>query len=460
MYLLDPNRGTRRRNIMRDKVVHARRLAREGWEATSHDLVNRSRGLAAAARSRLSPDDADDWVIEQRVRAALGRVVSHPSAVAVNASEGRVTLSGPVLADEVEGLLACARKVRGVEEVQNRLAVHESGEHVPALQGGRTPTGTESEPRHENWTPSLRLLASLGGGGLVIWGLERGGVLGAAADAVGLALFARGITNTPLDRLVGLGGGRRAVDLQKTVTIHAPADRVFAFLTEWERWPQWMSHVREVSGRGTVRGRARSHGLVDGPLGVPVAFEVATALHVPLDVFVVRKLGLPSHPELAIGAIASGGVRLVDESALRRFGVTDSQLAAVSTAEERELERRERLYRDKLPSPDLRGRTLILIDDGLATGASMAAAATAVRAQGPARIVVAVPVAARETCDAFAEMVDEVVCAATPEPFNAVGLWYEDFSQTSDEEVHELLVRAARELPGNGVEMEHVDPTR
>jgi len=194
--------------------------------------------------------------------------------------------------------------------------------------------------------------------------------------------------------------------------------------------------------------------------GVPVAFEVATALHVPLDVFVVRKLGLPSHPELAIGAIASGGVRLVDESAVRRFGVTDSQLAAVSAAEERELQRRERAYRDRLPSPDLHGKTVILVDDGLATGASMAAAATAVRAQDPTRIVVAVPVAARETCDAFVEMVDEVVCAATPDPFNAVGLWYEDFSQTSDKEVHELLERAARELPGNGIEMEHVDPTR
>ena len=194
--------------------------------------------------------------------------------------------------------------------------------------------------------------------------------------------------------------------------------------------------------------------------GVPVAFEVATALHVPLDVFVVRKLGLPSHPELAIGAIASGGVRLVDESAVRRFGVTDSQLAAVSAAEERELERRERAYRHRLPSPDLHGKTVILIDDGLATGASMAAAATAVRAQDPARIVVAVPVAARETCDAFGEMVDELVCAATPEPFNAVGLWYEDFSQTSDEEVHQLLERAARELPGNGLQMETVDPTR
>lgn len=194
--------------------------------------------------------------------------------------------------------------------------------------------------------------------------------------------------------------------------------------------------------------------------GVPVAFEVARALHVPLDVFVVRKIGLPAHPELAIGAIASGGVRLVDESAVRRFGVTESQLAAVSAAEERELERRERAYRDRLPSPDLHGKTVILIDDGLATGASMAAAATAVRAQDPGRVVVAVPVAAPETCEAFQDMVDQVVCGATPEPFHAVGLWYEDFSQTSDQEVHELLERAARELPGHGAEMEHVDPTR
>jgi putative phosphoribosyl transferase len=176
--------------------------------------------------------------------------------------------------------------------------------------------------------------------------------------------------------------------------------------------------------------------------GVPVAFEVSEALHAPLDVFVVRKLGLPAHPELAIGAIASGGVRIVDEAALRRFGVTDEQLAAVAVGEERELDRRERQYRDGLPSPDVTGKTVILIDDGLATGATMAAAATALRAEHPARLVVAVPVAAAETCEAFQRLVDEVVCGATPEPFHAVGLWYEDFSQTSDEEVRDLLARA------------------
>ena len=182
--------------------------------------------------------------------------------------------------------------------------------------------------------------------------------------------------------------------------------------------------------------------------GVPVAFEVARALRVPLDVFVVRKLGLPAHPELAMGAIASGGVRVLDRAAVTRFGVTDEQLAAVAANEERELERRERRYRDGLPSPDLQGKTVILVDDGLATGSTMAAAASAIAAQRPARLVVAVPVAALETCRAFRDIVDEIICGATPDPFVAVGLWYEDFSQTSDDEVHELLARAARELPG------------
>jgi predicted phosphoribosyltransferase len=179
--------------------------------------------------------------------------------------------------------------------------------------------------------------------------------------------------------------------------------------------------------------------------GVPVAYEVARALGAPLDVFVVRKLGFPTHPELAMGAIASGGVRVVDDRLIRDFGITDAELAAVAREEERELERREQRYRDRRPFPDVRGRTVILVDDGLATGSTMRAAAAALRAQGPKRVVVAVPVAAAETCDEFRGEVDDVVCAITPRPFHAVGLWYEDFSQTSDEEVHELLSRANRQ---------------
>jgi predicted phosphoribosyltransferase len=179
--------------------------------------------------------------------------------------------------------------------------------------------------------------------------------------------------------------------------------------------------------------------------GVPVGFEVASALAAPLDVFVVRKLGLPWHEELAMGAIASGGVNVLDRRLIRVAGVSDAELARVIASEEAELHRRERLYRGDRAFPDVRGRTVILVDDGLATGATMRVAVEALRLEGPARIVVAVPVAAPETCEAFRDVADEVVCAATPEGFEAVGQWYADFSQTTDETVHELLERARRD---------------
>jgi predicted phosphoribosyltransferase len=177
--------------------------------------------------------------------------------------------------------------------------------------------------------------------------------------------------------------------------------------------------------------------------GVPVAFEVARELGAPLDVFVVRKLGMPGHEEYAIGAIASGGVRILNEEAIRGFGVTDAEIDAVTAEEQMELERRERRYRDGRPAPDVRGKTVILVDDGLATGSTMRAAVEALREEGPARLVVAVPTAAPETCEDIASLVDEMVCAMTPEPYYAVGLWYDDFGQTTDEEVHDLLAIAA-----------------
>jgi len=177
--------------------------------------------------------------------------------------------------------------------------------------------------------------------------------------------------------------------------------------------------------------------------GVPVGYEVAKEIRAPLDVFVVRKLGVPGHEELAMGAIATGGVLVLDEGLLRTLGIDRAELERAVTREAQELERREQAYRDDRAPPDLEGKTVILVDDGLATGSTMHAAATAVRRQNPARIVVAVPVAAAETCDAFRDVVDEIVCGVTPRPFHAVGLWYDDFSQTSDDEVRELLARAA-----------------
>jgi putative phosphoribosyl transferase len=177
--------------------------------------------------------------------------------------------------------------------------------------------------------------------------------------------------------------------------------------------------------------------------GVPVAFEVAHALRAPLDIFLVRKLGVPGHEELAMGAIATGGVRVLNEDVVNYLRVPGEVIDAVAADELRELERRERTYRGDRPAPDVKGKAVILVDDGLATGSTMRAAAAALRRQEPARIVVAVPVSAPQTCDEYRMGVDEIVCAVTPEPFHAVGQWYADFSQTTDEEVRELLARSA-----------------
>lgn len=177
--------------------------------------------------------------------------------------------------------------------------------------------------------------------------------------------------------------------------------------------------------------------------GVPVAHQVAKTLNAPLDIFLVRKLGVPGQEELAMGAIASGGTVVLNPEVVRQIPGAQPLIDSVKLRELRELERRERAYRGDRAHPDVRDQTVILVDDGLATGASMRAAAKALRAWQPAKVVVAVPVAARSTCDSFRDLVDEVVCISTPEPFYAVGLWYEDFSETTDEEVRELLGSAS-----------------
>ena len=187
--------------------------------------------------------------------------------------------------------------------------------------------------------------------------------------------------------------------------------------------------------------------------GVPVAYEVARALAAPLDVFVVRKLGVPGHPELAMGAIASGGTCVLHDEVISLLGVAKEDVELAVLREGRELLRRERIYRRGRPPLEVAGQTVILVDDGLATGASMRAAIRALRLREPARIVAAVPVAAPETCAAISEEADEAVCAATPRDFHAVGFWYDDFSQTTDAEVRALLEASSGsslELESNG----------
>ena len=176
--------------------------------------------------------------------------------------------------------------------------------------------------------------------------------------------------------------------------------------------------------------------------GVPVGFEVAEALRVPLDVFIVRKLGVPGQPEYAMGAIATGGVRVLNDSVVRMLDIDSADIEAITLSEQDELARRELLYREGRPAPEVGSHTLLVVDDGLATGSTMRVAVQALRALRPTRIVVAVPTASAETCEQMRSEADEVVCLQTPEPFRAVGLWYEDFSQTSDDEVRELLAHA------------------
>ncbi|HEY7411240.1 MAG TPA: phosphoribosyltransferase [Vicinamibacteria bacterium] len=183
--------------------------------------------------------------------------------------------------------------------------------------------------------------------------------------------------------------------------------------------------------------------------GVPVAFEVASALRAPLDVFLVRKLGAPGHEELAMGALATGGVRVLNDEVVRGLGIPEHVIEEVARREGEELRRRETAYRGGRPPADLAGKTVVIVDDGLATGSTMKAAVRALRAQGPARVVVAVPVAAASTCAEMRNEADDVVCGATPSPFHAVGQWYGDFTQTTDDEVNALLARAERP-PVNG----------
>lgn len=178
--------------------------------------------------------------------------------------------------------------------------------------------------------------------------------------------------------------------------------------------------------------------------GVPVGYEVASELHAPLDVFSVRKLGVPGREELAMGAIGSGGARVINVDVVESLGIPESEIERVAARELEELARREHAYRDDRPYPNLEGRTVIVVDDGLATGASMVAASCALRKRKPAKLVVAVPVGPADTCALMRRYADDVVCASTPERFEGVGLWYEDFTQTTDDEVRELLARRTR----------------
>jgi uncharacterized membrane protein len=275
-YLLDPNLGRRRRAYLRDQAVRARHLASDCMETTGRDLRNRAIGVAAETRARLRREEVSDEVLAERVRAAMGRLVSHPHAIHVLALDGRVTLTGPILAREEDQFLATVSHVRGVRGVENLLVRHQKSGDVPALQG-------ESDRPHRygtaraNWPPTTRVLAGATGGALTWYGAARRGAAGTALAIGGLGLLARAVTNLRTDRLTGMGAGRRAIELRKTIHIAAPPGEVYAFCITYENWPRFMQHVHEISGDEW----SQTHWVVDGPGGMPVSWDAVVTQFVP-----------------------------------------------------------------------------------------------------------------------------------------------------------------------------------
>lgn len=286
MYLFDPDRGKRRRSLIRDKGVHVLFSAEELLDVGARDLGHRTSGLVADLKSRLSQELPSDEVLVARVRSKLGRYVSHPRAIVVQANVGDVTLSGPILANEAPILLKAIGAMPGVLHVENRLTIHERADQIPALQRGVQRFGESPEFMQRNWAPGPRLLATTAGALLAVLGLSQRRALGALLSLAGLSLVARGVSNRQLQDLVGVAP-RKGIFVQKTLTINAPLERVYAFWAHFaENFPRFMSHVRQIRDLGT----GRSVWKVAGPAGVGVEWEAEITKQVPNRVLAWRSL--------------------------------------------------------------------------------------------------------------------------------------------------------------------------
>jgi uncharacterized membrane protein len=284
MYLLDPRGGRRRRSLVRDKLVKAAHDTGGAVEVTARDVMNRARGTVAEMRSWAGHRPPSDDVLAARVRSRMGYLVGHPRSIDVAVEDGRVTLRGPILADEVGGLLAGVGAVRGVLEVDNQLTMHHDATGVPGLQGQprmRQP-GSVFPFMQVVWSPTARLVAGVTGGALAMWGLRTGGALGTGSVLGGLLLAARGATNLDVQRLVG--AGRRGIDVRKAIDVMAPVEAVYAFWSRYENFPRFMSHVREV----TLGADGRAHWVVAGPGGIPVEFDTEETRHEPNEAIAWR----------------------------------------------------------------------------------------------------------------------------------------------------------------------------
>jgi uncharacterized membrane protein len=262
-YFLDNKSGRRRRALVRDQLSHARHRGIRELDAAARDLGNRSGGVLGRLRYRFG-GDADDAVLEGRIRSRLGRAVSHPKSIQVQADAGCVTLEGPVLSTEVDAMMTAVSSVPGVHEVINHTRSYGEPGDVPGLQGSFQP-----DRRGGHWPPAIRAIVGAIGGGLLYWGFRRGGLLGIPAMFLGGGFLLRAATNLSTRRLTGIGAGRRAIDIHKTISIDAPPDDVFSLWSMPENFPRFMSHVKEIR----QNGNGMTHWVVRGPAGVPIEWD-------------------------------------------------------------------------------------------------------------------------------------------------------------------------------------------
>jgi len=278
MYYLDLDLGRRRRAQVRDQLVHLLNQADSALGVVMRDLGHRAEGVRAELGSLLRSRQDSDRVLAERVRSKVGRSVSHPGALDVTARAGRVTLSGPILAHEVDCLLRTVSSVPGVCGVDERLEVHEQAGDIPALQGGTERPGQRFELLQTTWSPTARLLVGGVGGALLGYGATRKAPSACLLGTIGLGLIARSITNRPLASLLGLDKSQRLLCIQKTITVDAPVERVFSFWSNYENFPRFMAHVREVK---SIAGTRHSHWVVAGPAGVPITWDTELTQFVP-----------------------------------------------------------------------------------------------------------------------------------------------------------------------------------
>lgn len=281
MYLIDPSRGARRRAVIRDQLTHAAHMTSDCLEATRRDFAHRGQGMWAGAQRWWGSEDVPDHILVERVRAKLGRHVSHPRAVEVSADSGCVTLSGQILEREAGPFLRAVGRIPGVQEIDNLLEQHDRADNIPSLQGGSPRPGDLPDLMQRDWSPATRTLVGSVGSALVAYAAARRDVFGSLFGLAGTALVLRAATNLDAKRLVGVGAGRRAIDLQKTISIAAPMSTVFDFWASFENFPRFMTHVREVR---PTHLEGQSHWTVAGPASTPIEFDAVVTDFVPNQV--------------------------------------------------------------------------------------------------------------------------------------------------------------------------------